>query len=109
MSAPSTVPVSITPEAATRVAELGMQAELEQMIEQTRRMVPALKRIEVVLVPSPDIGDEPGITIEATRSDTFWLKDPTEDRWSEWKIQTFSPDVWRHFVLMTHHEANHAG
>ena len=35
MSAPATVPVTITPEAAARVAELGLQAELERMVEHT--------------------------------------------------------------------------
>ncbi len=107
MSAPSTV--TVTEEAAARVAELGLQAELEQMIEKARQMVPALKRIEVVLVPTYDIGDEPGINIQATRGDAFRLDDPTEARWSLWKRQTYSPDVWRHFQLFTHHEANDAG
>ncbi len=38
----TTFPVSITPEAAARVAELGMQAELERMLEHTRQTVPGL-------------------------------------------------------------------
>jgi len=34
MSAPTTIPTRVTPEAAERVAELGIQAEVEQMLEQ---------------------------------------------------------------------------
>src|SRR5579884_3757988 len=47
MSASPDVPLTITPEAAARVAELGMQKELEQMIAQVRRVVPDLAAIEV--------------------------------------------------------------
>lgn len=36
----ASVPITITPEAAARVAKLGMQAELERMLEHTRQTVP---------------------------------------------------------------------
>jgi hypothetical protein len=109
MSAPSTVPVTVTEQAAAHVAELGMQAELEQLIEQTRRLVPALKHIEVVLALPYDTGDEPGIVIEAWRGDTYRPGDPAEDQWDDWKIRTYSPDIWRHFTMMTHYLGDHAG
>jgi hypothetical protein len=51
MTAPGTVPITITPEAEECVARLGMQAELQRMLEHTLQSVPALKRIEVVQDP----------------------------------------------------------
>jgi hypothetical protein len=101
MSATTTVPVTITPEAAARVAELGMQKEFDQMLEHTRQVVPGLRAIKVELALPYDTGSEPGITIEAYRSDPWVPNDPTEWNWGRWKIETFPPEVCEHFVMMT--------
>ncbi len=105
----STVPVTITPEAAARIAELGMQAELDRMLEHTRLTVPGLRAIEVQLALPYDTGDETTLVIQATRSDRQLPYDPTEDEWDAWKIETFLPDVYRYFVLLTVYESTHAG
>jgi len=65
MSATTTVPVTITPEAAARLAELGLQAQLEQMVEHTRQTVPDLVCIELTYREPYDTGITPGICIEA--------------------------------------------
>jgi hypothetical protein len=98
---PTTIPVTVTPEAAARVAELGMQAELEQMLEHTRQAVPGLLSIEVQEAPPYDTGDESTIVIEATRGDRFQESDRTDTEWGDWEINTFPPDVCRYFVMMT--------
>jgi hypothetical protein len=59
------VPLCITPEAAARLAELGMRAELEKMIEEAREVLPELTRIEVVLNDRYDMGGEPGVAAHA--------------------------------------------
>jgi len=97
----TTVSVTVTPEAAARVAELGMQGELERMLEHTRQGVPGLRSIEVRLALPYDTGDETSIIIEATMDDPHFEYDPTEDELGSWKVDTFPPDVCRYFVIMT--------
>ena len=105
----STVPVTIEPEAAARVAELGMQAELERMLEHTRQTVPGLRAIEVQLALPYDTGDETSIVIQVTMDDPHLEYDRTEDEWGDWKIDTFPPGVCRYFVMLTVYGSPHEG
>jgi hypothetical protein len=50
------VPVTVTPEAAQRLAELGFEKQAEQMIDYARQHIPQLLRIEVVLTDRYDMG-----------------------------------------------------
>ena len=109
MSAPTTIPVTVEPEAAERIAELGLQAEFERMLEHARRTISGLRRIDVVLVPAYDTGDDPGIVLRAFRDPACYAEDdPVRDRWREWELATFSPDVHRHFTLWDVYENDHA-
>jgi hypothetical protein len=92
----TTVAVTITPEAAARVAELGMQAELERMLEHTRQTVPGLRSVEVQEAPPYDTGDETGITILATIVNPQLEYDSTDSEWGHWKVMTFPADVYRY-------------
>jgi hypothetical protein len=100
MAEPTTVPLTITPEAAARVAELGMQAELERMLDHTRQTVPGLRSIEVQLALPYDTGDETTLIIEVGMDDPYRLDDPTWEQWSYWQISTFPPHVCRYFTMM---------
>jgi hypothetical protein len=102
---PTTVPVTITPEAAARVAELGMQRELDLMLEHTKPSVPGLRRITLNIEPCYDTREEEGITIDADMDDPHLAYDPTEREWGRWMISTFPPEVCEHFALMTHYWA----
>jgi hypothetical protein len=104
-----TIPVTITPEAAARVAELGMQAELERMLDHTRQTVPGLRAIEVQLALPHDTGDETSIIIQATMDDPHLDYDPTDTEWGKWKVRTFPPEVCQYFVMMTVNETAHEG
>ncbi len=110
MSAPTTIPVMVEPEAAERVAELGLQAEFARMLEHARQTIPGLRRIDVALVPAYDTGDDPGIFMDAVRDASFFAEnDPIRHRWREWVLSAFPPDVHRHFTLWDAYESNHAG
>jgi hypothetical protein len=58
-----TVPVHVTPEAAARVARLGLEGEMRRMIEYASQHLPAT-RIEVVLYERDEVGEPPGIAVE---------------------------------------------
>src|SRR5262245_24026230 len=99
MNLNTTIPVNITPEAAEHVAQLGMQAELEQMLQHTLQTVSGLHRIDVTLHDSYDLGDEPGVVIEAWRDPACHSPDDkTQWELGRWQVETFSPDVCWHFT-----------
>ncbi len=104
----TSVPVAVTPEAANRIGELRMHTEFDRMIEHTLEIVPGLQRIDVILVPAYDTEDEPGITIEATREGPYNKDDRTDWDWGDWFVDSFPPDVCRHFVLLSIHGPTNA-
>ncbi|SRR6266542_385143 len=105
MNQTTNVPLTVTPEAAARVAELGMQRELEQMLEHVRQAVPGLRTIAVELWDQYDLDVEPRVVILATMVSENPVEDRTENALGRWKVTTFSPDVCRHFVILILYEA----
>jgi hypothetical protein len=101
MNQTTTIPITIAPEAAEYVQKLGMQREFNQMVEHVRQTAPDLRSIEVNLEPPYDTGDEDRVVIFAFRECPNVLEDQWDDQWRHWEIQTFSPDVLRHFVTTT--------
>src|SRR5437870_3324858 len=104
----SALPVTVTPEAAAHVAELGLQAELEQMLRHACQTIPGLLHITVELHPPYDTGDEMAVILQATRD--FASRNPgdrTTWEFRDWKIRTFSPDVYRHFSLLFTYTNSH--
>jgi hypothetical protein len=49
MATADTVPITLSAEAAARIAELGMQREFEEIVEHARTDLPGVTRIEVYL------------------------------------------------------------
>jgi hypothetical protein len=107
MSTTTKVPVTITPEAAALVAELGRQAEFEQMLEHTRQSVPNLHSIEVVRYDDPE-GDDSRVRI------TAWIDEPwrgdisVHTDWGKWFVTTFPPEVCRYFGFSTRYRGGNA-
>ena len=111
MASVTTVPVTVTPDAAARIADLGMQSEFEQMVEHARQVVPYLRSIRVTLEHDPEGEDEPGIVIWSHREDTDWEKDTSDWDNSRWKVTTFPPEVCIQFSMITlyNDEADYGG
>lgn len=100
-----TVPVTIAEEAATRVAELGMQSELDRMLEHTKQAVPGLRSIEVTLeYDYEEIDRGPIITLWCHRNDPGPIRDLTNWNWGAWFVETFPPEVCEHFVMLSCYE-----
>jgi hypothetical protein len=53
-------------------------------------------------------GDEPGITIEATTKGPYVEDVSTEWEWGRWLVNTFPPDVYRHFAMLEVYETDDA-
>ncbi|SRR5579885_976566 len=105
MAATTEVPLTIQPDAAARVAELGLQREFDEMIEQARRMIPDLRRIEVTLAWPPDYEDDPRVIIAPIVPNLGMSHLSAEEQYVAWQIARYSPDVLRHILLMIGFEA----
>jgi hypothetical protein len=109
MRATDTIPVTVEPEAATLVAELGLQAEPEQMIDHARWTITGLQCLNILFMPAYDTGEE-RVILQALRDPSSPdLNAWTWDQYSNWKLTTFSPDVYRHFTLSDEFGTNHGG
>lgn len=108
MSASTDIPLTIAPEAAARVAELGLQRELEQMIEHVREVVTGLVAIEVVIAECYDSRDETGVSIEAYRDRPHDPKDKTFWNLNRWAVETFPPQVLEHLGILPSYGNPHA-
>ncbi|MFO0842682.1 MAG: hypothetical protein U0797_09855 [Gemmataceae bacterium] len=93
------VPVTITPEAAARVDELGFQAELERMIQYALQAVPELQRIDVERYVRADEDSPPAVKVIATTAKP-WA--PTDRLYWDvvyWQVDTIPPQVGEHLSL----------
>lgn len=77
------VPVTIAPEVHAYVAELGMQAEFEQMLEHIRQNVAHLGAIVVSVMEPYDAGDVPHVIFDAHLTREGPISDGTRSRWHE--------------------------
>ncbi len=109
MTAIPTVPVTVKPEAAARLAELGMQAELDQMLQRVLQEVPQLRHIDVELEERYDTGGEPGVGIHA-RTRLPW-QEVNKVWWAlaRWEGETFPPQVLEHLSIEVLCGGNDAG
>ena len=97
----TTIPVTVTEEAARRVALLGARGYLDTMLEWTRNHVPNLGAIVV----------RPGITgldilanlvvinAHCTFDEENLKAVPVECDWANWKVQAIPLEVCRHFIM----------
>ncbi len=100
MNTSTDVPLTITPEAQARIAELGLRKELEQMIARVRAAVPGLAAIEVAVAERYDTGGEPGINITAYSDQIFGLESTFSWDWTRWEVETFPPQVLEHLCIL---------
>ena len=109
MASTTTIPVEVTPEAAARIEELGMQPEFEKMIEHTKQTVPDLDSILVIRFDDLDDPEETRVSIQARQRGPASLDVDTWDKWGAWFVATFPPDVRRYFSFTTRYLENYAG
>jgi hypothetical protein len=96
----ATVPLDVSMEAAARIAELGIRAEVERMIDHAIKTVSGIRRVEISLEPVNEMYDEPWLSARAYRDLALWSNvNPDLDRFRDWKSESFSPDVLSRFSL----------
>jgi hypothetical protein len=99
----ATIPMTITDEAAARVKELGLQCELDQIIEHARQTLKGLRRLRVVLEDDPNWPkDDPLVTIWAIHEPIppeKWTDLTAWHEWGKWMYETFPPQVLNYLHL----------
>jgi hypothetical protein len=100
----TTIPVTINSEAAERIAELGIEREIQQMLDHTKQTVPGVRAIEVELQYDPCEPGFPVIVIISYRPNPGPGDDPTNRKWGEWYVDTFPPDAHRRIVMLSCYE-----
>jgi hypothetical protein len=108
MTTTANIPVTVTPEAAARIAELGFEAPLERMLDYARTRLPEIVRIEVELNERYDLGGEPGVAVEAYSRRPFDPAERADDDLADWLIRTFPPEVLEHLHVSYRPGADHA-
>jgi hypothetical protein len=104
-----TIPVTVTPEAAARVAKLGFQAEVDRMIDYARLQLPEVERIEVVLYDRHDDGDEPGLAVDIYSRHPFNPDEHISSQVSRWAVREFPPEVLWHLIMCYYPGEPHVG
>ncbi|SRR5579875_1824062 len=108
MNTSTDVPLTISPEAQARIAELGLQKEFEQMIAHVRAAVPGLVAIEVVRELPYDTAWEP-VSITAYSDQAFKPEEKASRNLSQWEVETFPPQVLEHLIILLSPWSPHAG
>jgi hypothetical protein len=110
MTIKTDIPVVIRPEAAARIEQLGIQREVEQMLEHTRQSVPGLESIEVEAWDDEFEPGQPHLSIVGWRpgcSSSGADFDP-ETEWGSWFVRAFQPEVVRWFSFYICYRNEHA-
>jgi hypothetical protein len=109
MPTSATIPVTVTPEAAARIARLGFQAEVDRMIDYARQHIPQLERIEVILYDRYDLGSEPGLSVAIYSSHPFDPDEQFSRDLDRWFVRAFPSEVLEHVIMDYHPGEAHAG
>jgi hypothetical protein len=102
-----TLPVQVSDDAEAYVESLGLRPEFEAMLEHAKQAIPGVRSILVRVDDSFETG-EPIILILADLSQPGTSGpggsgESAELAWDRWAVETFPPDVNRHFCMMAIH------
>jgi hypothetical protein len=109
MTTSATIPVTVTPEAAARIADLRLEAEVDRMIDHARQHLPEVERIEVVLYDRYDLGDDPGLAVDIYSRHPFNENESISGNLSKWFVRAFPSEVLEHVIMDYHPGGSHAG
>ena len=107
MPAIATIPVTIQPDAAKFLAEIGMERELDTMLDHAKATISHLRSLDVELHDFPETGP-PSLTIKAHRDPYPGRPDRAWTDFSHWRGTNFPPEVVQNISLQTVHHPDEA-
>jgi hypothetical protein len=105
----TTIPITVEPEAAARIAELGFQDQVDRMLDYARRNLPQVQRIEIGMNYRYDEDSPDGVCIE------IHLERPRDEENRLWWqltrdiVELFPPEVLEHLHMSLCHGVGDAG
>src|SRR3954465_13119067 len=96
MSAIIEVPIKVDADAAERVAQMGLQAALERMLDYAKANVPGILGIHVLLEYNREFAHEPPVIfVEVSRNETVAWSDETSflRRWADWRLANLTAEA----------------
>ena len=109
MASVSQVRVTTSHEAAARIAELGLRNVVDRMLDYAVQHLPDLDRIDVTLYDRYEIGDQPGLAIDAYSHGRSDPAGKTERDLDLWMVAEFPPDTLQHIILSYRQGLSRAG
>jgi hypothetical protein len=110
MATPTAVPVTVTPEAAARIEELGFQQVTDDLLTQARGLLPGLRCLHLSLVPSYDMDDIPWLVLDCSSDRPRREVRDALVAWYTWRAENLPMEVGRHFMLnWVEEQETHAG
>ncbi len=103
------IPVKIHDDAAARLGELGLQEEVERLIDYAQQELPEVVRIEIVLNERADPEDDSGVCVEVYGTRAFEPTDPVTRVIARWLAVNVPPTVLQHLHLCYLRGGAHAG
>jgi hypothetical protein len=97
--------MTISPEVNDYVEDLGLRAELEEILAKIPEMFPNLIRIECEFDPGIEDESDPVVAIWVALPDQGPNYPTPRMRFSEWEISRFPGQVLQHFSVLFWHEA----
>ena len=94
-----TLPITMPPEVAARIDELGLRAELDRVLAYTQSVVETLSTIRIVPYHDPLEPDGMRMEIVAIKEARYVRQDSERRRWLDAVLAMISPDFRRWFVF----------
>lgn len=94
-----TLPLTMSSEAAARVADLGFEHVVDDLLTQARGLLPGLRSIHLSLVPSYEMDDIPWLVLECSGDRPQREARDGLVAWYTWRAENLPFEVGRHFML----------
>jgi len=100
------VPLTMSREAADFMAEMRLADAYQQILEKIPSHFSGVRAIAITLAPPYEEGSGPEVIFEVSRSKTDARDDCMEENWRRWIIDTFPPEIFTHFCLLSDVQTN---
>jgi hypothetical protein len=109
MNARETIPITVEPEAAARIAELGFQEHMDRMIEHAMQTLPQISRIEVVMNYRYDEDTPDGVWVEVHSYRPYNPEERIGWDLTARKVHLFPPEVLQYLNMSFYPGNGNAG
>jgi hypothetical protein len=107
---PETMPLTITPEAQDFIAENGLQAPLQKMLDEIPSRIPLVRGVRIFLQDPYDLGGGPSVILDVKRDEPKpYVYEGVEWNWNRWVVENFPPEEFHHFCLICNFGPDYEG